>query len=140
MLFRSMDKGEQQVKVRRSKRIKRTSQGPQFIDLDSDNEDKEMNTRLLLLEKYAQLREWERDFEMAQCVIHYYKEEHKHFKEVKRGLSLQNKMTKHYARKNMLACAKLRKSLIEIEDLKKEKVQASLGILADSSQQVSKTS
>ena len=50
-----MDKGEQHVKVRRSKRIKRTSQGPQFIDLDNDNEDKEMNTRLLLLEKDAQL-------------------------------------------------------------------------------------
>ena len=45
-----MDKGEQ-VNVRRSKRIKRTSQGPQFIDLDSDNEDQEMNTRLLLLDK-----------------------------------------------------------------------------------------
>ena len=68
-----IDKCEQQVKVGRSKRIKRTSQGPQFIDLDSDNEDKVMNTRLLLLEKYAHNQEWERDFEMAQRVIHYYK-------------------------------------------------------------------
>ena len=83
-----MDKFEQQVKVRRSKRIKRTSQGPQFIDLGSDTEDKEMNTKLLLLEKDAQLQEWEREFEMAQHVIHYYKEDHKHFKEVNRGLSL----------------------------------------------------
>ena len=49
----NMDKGEKHVKVRRSKRIKRTSQRPQFIDLDSDHEDKEMNTRLLLLEKDA---------------------------------------------------------------------------------------
>lgn len=50
-----MEKGEQQVRVSRSKRIKRTSQGPQFIDLDSDTEDKEMNTKFLLLEKDAQL-------------------------------------------------------------------------------------
>ena len=65
--------------MRRSKRIRKTHQEPQFIDLDSDNEDKE-STRLLLLTKDAQIREWERDFEMAQCVIQYYKEEHKHFK------------------------------------------------------------
>ena len=51
--------------------IKRTSQGPQFIDLDSDNEDKEMTTRLLLMDKDAKLREWEREFEMAQHVVHY---------------------------------------------------------------------
>ena len=57
------------VKVTRSKRIKKTNQEPQFIDLDSDNEDKEMATRLLLLTKDAQLREWERDFYMAQGVI-----------------------------------------------------------------------
>ena len=68
-----MDKGEQKVQVRRSKSIKKTSQGSQFIDLDSDNEDQEMKTRLLLLEKYAQLQEWERDFNMAQSVIYYYK-------------------------------------------------------------------
>ena len=117
-----MDKGEKQVKARRSERIKRTSQGPQFIDLDSDTKDKEMNTKLLLLEKDAQLQEWEREFDMAQRVIHYYKEEHKNFKEVKTGLALQKKMTKHYARKNMLACAKLRKALIELEDLKRDKL------------------
>ena len=68
-----MDKGEQKVQVRRSKRIKNISQGSQFIDLDSDNEDQEMRTRLILLEKDAQLQEWERDFEMAQRVIYYYK-------------------------------------------------------------------
>ena len=99
-----------------------------------------MNTRLLLLEKDAQLQEWERDFEMAQHVIHYYKEEHKHFKEVKRGLALQKKMTKHYARKNMFACAKLRKALIELEHLKRAKVHDSFGIFAKASQRVSKTS
>ena len=96
-----MERSEQQVKARRSKRIKKTTQEPQFIDLDSENEEKEMTTKLLLLDKDAQLREWEREFEMAQRVIHYYKEEHKHFKEVKRGLALQKKMTKHYARKNI---------------------------------------
>ena len=52
-----MEKGEEQVKVRRSKRIKKATQEPQFIDLDSDNEDKEMTTRLLLSDKDAQLRE-----------------------------------------------------------------------------------
>ena len=83
-----MKRSEQQIKVRRSKRIKKTSQEPQFIDLDSDNEDKEMATRLLLLTKDAQLKEWERDFEMAQQVIQYYKNEHKHFKKVKRDLAL----------------------------------------------------
>ena len=65
----NMERGEQQVKVRRSKRIKKTNQEPQFIDLDSDNEDKEMTTRMLLLTKDTQLREWERDFEMEQHVI-----------------------------------------------------------------------
>ena len=60
-------------KVRRSNRGEETTQEPQFIDLDSDNEDKEMTTRLLLLPKDAQVKEWERDFEMAQRVIQYYK-------------------------------------------------------------------
>ena len=107
--------------------IKRNSQRPQFINLDSDNEGKEMNTRLLLLEKDEQLQEWEREFEMAQCVIHYYKEENKHFKDVKRGLALQKKMTKHYAKKNMLACTKLKEALMELENLKRGKVHGSLG-------------
>ena len=69
-----VDKGEQNVQVRRSKRIKKTSQRSQFIDLDSGNEDQEMKTRLFLLEKDAQLQEWQRDFDMAQRVIHYYTE------------------------------------------------------------------
>ena len=81
-----------------------------------------MKTRLLLLENDAQLQEWERDFDMAQRVIHYYKEEHKHFKEVKRGLALQKKMTRHYARKSMLANAKLKQALMELEELKRTKV------------------
>ena len=50
-----------------------------------------MNKKLLLLEKDAQLQEWEKDFERAQRVIYYYKQEHKNFKEVKRGLALQKK-------------------------------------------------
>ena len=50
----NMYKSEQKVQVRRRKRIKNTSQWPQFIDLDSENEDQEMRTRLLLLEKDAQ--------------------------------------------------------------------------------------
>ena len=99
-----------------------------------------MTVRLLLLEKYAQLREWERDFEMAQRFIQYYKDEHKHFNKVKRGLSLQKKMTKHYAKKNMLAYAKLKETLMELENLKREKVHDSLGFLVEASQQVSKTS
>ena len=77
---------------------------------------------------------------MVQCVIPYYKEECKNFKKVKRGLSLQNKMTKHYAKKNMLACAKLKEALMELENLKREKEHDSLGFLAKASQQVSKTS
>ena len=77
---------------------------------------------------------------MAQCVIHYYKEEHNNFKEVKIGLALQNKMAKHYARKIMFDSAKLKKALIELEDLKRAKVHERLGILVDASQQVSKTS
>ena len=48
-----MERSEQQVKARRSKRIKKTTQEPQFIDLDSENEDKEMITRLLLSTKDA---------------------------------------------------------------------------------------
>ena len=99
-----------------------------------------MTTRFLLLTKDAQLKEWERDFEMAQCVIQYYKNEHKHFKKVKRGLSLQKKMTKHYAKKNKLACAKLKEALMEIKNLKEAKEHHSLGVLAEASQQVSKTS
>ena len=97
--------------------MKNNSQGSQFIHLDSDNEDQEMKTKLLLLEKDARLQEWERDFNMAESVIYYYKEEHNHFKYVKRGLSLQKKMAKHYARKSMLASAKLKKALIRSESV-----------------------
>ena len=77
---------------------------------------------------------------MAQGVIQYYKEEHKHFKKVKRDLTLQKKMTKHYARKNMLACAKLKEALMELENLKREKFHDILRFLVEASQQVSKTS
>ena len=98
-----------------------------------------MTTRLLLSTKDARLREWERDFEMAQCIIQYYKDEHKHFKKVKRGLAIQKKMTKHYAKKNMLACAKLNEALMEIKNLKMVKEHDSHGFLSEASQQVSKT-
>lgn len=57
---KALDKGKEKMKsveqkapVRRSKRIKNASQGPLFVDLDSDNEDQGMHTKLLLLEKYA---------------------------------------------------------------------------------------
>ena len=49
-------------------------------------------------------------------------------------------MTKNYARKNMLACAKLKEALMEIENLKWGKVHDKRGFLAEASQQVSKTS
>ena len=55
------------------------------------------------------------------------------------GLSLQKKMTKHYAMKNKLACAKLKKSLIKIQTLNVEKGHENLGFLAEASQQVSQT-
>ena len=74
---------------------------------------------------------------MAQCIIQYYKNEHKYFKKIKRGLALQKKMTKYYAMKNKLACAKLKEALMEIQALKEEKGQARLGILAQASLQVS---
>ena len=56
-----------------------------------------------------------------------------------RGLALQKKMVKHYARKSMLANAKLKQALLELEELKRTKVHDSLRILADASQQASKT-
>ena len=64
-----MENVEQRVQVRRSKRIKKTSQGPLFVDLGNENEDQEMSNKLLLLEKDAQLQEWEKYFERAQRII-----------------------------------------------------------------------
>ena len=64
---------EKKTQVQRSKRIKNASQGPLFVDLDNDNKDQEMSTKLLLLEKDAQLQEWEKEFERAQRIIYYYK-------------------------------------------------------------------
>ena len=72
----------------KGKRGRQTKQKPQFIDLDNDNEDEEMATRILLQRKYAKIREMEREFEMAPCIIQYYKNEHKYFKKVKRHLDL----------------------------------------------------
>ena len=84
-----LDKGKEKLKGdNKGKGGKQTTQKPQFIDLDSDNEDEEVATRLLLQSKDAQIREWERDFEMAQHIIQYYKDEHKYFKKIKRGLAL----------------------------------------------------
>ena len=62
-----MKKGE------KGKRGRQTNQKPQFIDLDSDNEDEEMATRILLQKEDAQIRELERDFSMEECIIQYYK-------------------------------------------------------------------
>ena len=71
---KTLDKGKekmenikQKVQVRRRKIINKTSQGPLFVDIDSENEDQEMSTKFLLLGKDAQLQEWEKDFERAQC-------------------------------------------------------------------------
>ena len=58
---------------------------------------------------------------------------------MKRGLALQRKMVKHYARKSMLSNAKLKQALMELGELKRTKVHDSLRILADASYQVSKT-
>ena len=49
-------------------------------------------------------------------------------------------MAKYYARKSMLASAKLKKALIELEDLKRAKMNDILGFLAEASQWVSKNS
>ena len=57
-----------------------------------------------------------------------------------RSLALQKKMAKHYARKNMLARAKLKKALIKLEDLKRAKFHDILGFFDEASQKVSKTS
>ena len=119
--------------MRRSKRIKKNIQGPEFIDLDSYKEDEEMTTKMLLLDKDAQIREWEKDFERAQHVIQYYKNEHKYFNRIKRGLALQNKITKNYAKKGRLACPKLKEALLEVKNLKEENEHKSLGILAKAS-------
>lgn len=70
---------------------------------------------------------------MEQCIIQYYKNEHKHFKKVKRGLSLQKKMTKHYAKKHKLVCAKLKEALHEVQTLKEVKEHERLGFLAEDS-------
>ena len=59
---------------------------------------------------------------------------------MKRSLALQKKMTKHYAKKNMLTCAKLKEALMEIKNLKEEKNHDSLGVLAEASQKVPKIS
>ena len=51
---KKIERNDQQENLRRSKRLKKTTQGPEFIDLDSDEQDEEMTTKMLLLEKYAQ--------------------------------------------------------------------------------------
>ena len=70
--IQTIDKGK--IKLRRSKRLRKTTQGPEFIDLDSDEQDEEMTTKMLLLEKDAQIKEWEEDFERARNIIRYYKD------------------------------------------------------------------
>ena len=50
-----------------------------------------------------------------------------------RDLGLQKKMAKHYALRNQIARAKLKRALAKIKALKEEKEKEKLGILADSS-------
>ena len=93
---------------------------------------------MLLLDKDAQIREWEKDFERAQCIIQFYKNEHKYFKKIKRGLALQRKMTKRYEKTNRIACAKLKEALLKVKNLKRTNEHDNLGILAEASQKLSK--
>ena len=58
-------------------------------------------------------------------------------KKANQDLDLQRKMTKHYARRNQVARAKLKKAQTKIQALKEAKGQANLGILAQASLQVS---
>ena len=58
---------------------------------------------------------------------------------MKRDLGLQKKMAKHYALKNKLTSAKVKETLIEIQELKQGKDQQKLGFLAQASLQVSQT-
>ena len=53
-----------------------------------------------------------------------------------KDLDVQRKMTKHYARRNQVARAKLKKAQTKIEAIKEEKWQVNLGILAQASLQV----
>ena len=76
---------------------------------------------------------------MAQYIIGYYKDEHKHMKKMKRDLGLQKNMAKHCALKNKLTSAKLKEALTEIKALKGGKDQENLVILAQASLQVSQT-
>ena len=54
-----------------------------------------------------------------------------------RDLDLQRKMTKHYALRNQIARAKLKRALAKVQALKEEKVQIKLKLLADASMQAS---
>ena len=65
--------------------------------------------------------------------MQYYKNGHKYFKNIKRDLTLQKKMTKHYARKSKFASAKLKEALLKVKNLKRENEHNILGILAEAS-------
>ena len=54
-----------------------------------------------------------------------------------KDLDLQRRMTKHYARRNQIVWAKLKRDKTKLHALKEEKFQARLGILAQASLQVS---
>ena len=56
-----------------------------------------------------------------------------------RDLDLQRKMTKHYALRNQIARAKIKRSLAKVQALKEEKGQENINLLADSSMQESHT-
>ena len=49
------------------------------------------------------------------------------------GLELQIKMTKYYAKKHKLVCAKLKETLHEVQTLKEEKENDNLGFLVEAS-------
>ena len=56
-----------------------------------------------------------------------------------RDLGFQKKMAKHYALRNQIARAKLKRALTKIQALKEEKGQENLDILSDASLQPSQT-
>ena len=70
---------------------------------------------------------------MERAIIHLEAK----LKKANQYLHLQRRMTKHYAWRNQIARAKLKKAQTKIQALKEEKGQANLGILAQASLEVS---
>ena len=112
-----LEKGKEKVTVGDKKGKHQTKQECQFIDLDSENEDEERITSILLQSKDAAIRDLQRKLGMAKYIIKYYKDENKQLKKTQRDLGLQKKMAKHYALGNKFARAKLKGALGEIQAL-----------------------